>query len=149
MPPGEYIPDPTEGISRPEDLPKPRVRLRSRNFGHRPCPLCGRSAYRYDVGRRTLHDLGELQSGRPLDLSVIYSKHRCDACRRRFCADLSDLADPGGRYSRRVVALAVRLAVEDGMPYRTASWHLWRDHRVFVPYATLPNRVEAAGGKSG
>jgi hypothetical protein len=27
----------------------------------------------------------------------------------------------------------VRCVVEDGLPYRTASWHLWRDHRVFVP----------------
>jgi integrase len=33
--------------------------------------------------------------------------------------------------------LAVRLVVEDGLPYRIASWHLWRDHRVFVPFATI------------
>ena len=33
--------------------------------------------------------------------------------------------------------MAVRLVVEDGLPYRPASWHLWRDHRVFVPFATL------------
>ncbi|MBY0230342.1 MAG: hypothetical protein K2W96_13745 [Gemmataceae bacterium] len=41
----------------------------------------------------------------------------------------------------------VRLVVEDGMPYRDASWHLWRDHRVFAPYATIQNWVEAAGEK--
>jgi hypothetical protein len=23
------------------------------------------------------------------------------------------------------------------LPYRNASWHLWRDHRVFVPFATM------------
>src|SRR5262249_26073429 len=40
------------------------------------------------------------------------------------------------------------LVVEDGLPYRTASWHLWRDHRVFVPFATIENWVEAAGKKS-
>jgi hypothetical protein len=39
------------------------------------------------------------------------------------------------------------LVVEDGMPYRPASWHLWRDHRVFVPFATIQNWVEAAGKK--
>jgi hypothetical protein len=39
---------------------------------------------------------------------------------------------------------AVRLVVEDGLPYRSASWHLWRDHRVFVPFATIQNWVEAA-----
>ena len=38
-----------------------------------------------------------------------------------------------------VVAMAVRLVVEDGMPYRVASWHLWRDHRVFGPFATIQN----------
>jgi hypothetical protein len=38
-------------------------------------------------------------------------------------------------------------AREDGLPYRSASWHLWRDHRVFVPYATIQNWVEAAGEK--
>jgi len=39
--------------------------------------------------------------------------------------------------------------IEDGLPYRAASWHLWRDHRVFVPFATIQNWVEAAGKKRG
>jgi len=51
-------------------------------------------------------------------------------------------------YTRRVIQMAVRLVVEDGLPYRPASWHLWRDHRVFVPFATLQNWTEA-GGKKG
>src|SRR6266702_2130953 len=87
--PGEYIPDVTEGITRVEDLPKPRIAHRSRN----------------------------------------YPARRCRRCRRR------------------VQQLAVRLVAEDGLPYQAASWHLWRDHRVFVPYATIQNWVEAAGGK--
>jgi hypothetical protein len=45
------------------------------------------------------------------------------------------------------VSLAVRLVVEDGLPYQAASWHWWRDHRVFVPFATLQNWVEAGGEK--
>jgi hypothetical protein len=56
---------------------------------------------------------------------------------------------PKCHYTRRVVALAVRLVVEDGLPYRSASWHLWRDHRVFVPFATVQNWVEAGGEKGG
>jgi hypothetical protein len=44
--------------------------------------------------------------------------------------------------------LAVRLVVEDGLPYRPTSWHLWRDHRVCVPFATIQHWVEA-GGKKG
>lgn len=148
MPPGQYIPDPTEGVTRVEDLPPARTRARSRNYRHRCCPSCGRSAYRYDLGHRTLHDLGNRSRGDPLDLLVTYSKHRCDHCHHRFCADLSDLAPAGSHYTHHVISVAVSLVVEDGLPYRTASWHLWRDHRVFVPYATIQNWVEAAGEKS-
>ncbi len=148
MPPGQYTPDPTEGIIRVEDLPPPRVQRRSHNFRRRCCPRCRQPAYRYDLGRRTLHDLGDLRSGRPLDLHIIYSKHRCDRCRRRFAADLSGLAPPGSHYTHRVISLSVRLVTEDELPNRVASWHLWRDHRVFVPYATIQNWVEASGKKS-
>ena len=36
--PGEYVPDVTEGIIRVEDLPKPRIERRSRNYPARRCP---------------------------------------------------------------------------------------------------------------
>ena len=52
--PGEYRPDATEGITRIDDLPKPNVSLRSRNYRRRPCPRCGHSSYRDSRGRRTL-----------------------------------------------------------------------------------------------
>ena len=147
--PGEYLPDPTEGITCIEDLPKPQLRKRSRNFRRRPCPRCGHSAYRDRVFRRSLHDLGNPVSGRPCDLVLTYSQHFCSKCRRYFNADMTDLADPGSHYTRRVVDTAVRLVVEDGLPYRTAEWALWRDHRVFVPFATIQNWVEAGGEKGG
>lgn len=147
MAPGRYTPDPSEGITRVADLPVPRVQARSRNYRSRPCPRCGHAAYRSDVGCRNLHDLSNLHSGRPLDLQARYSKHRCIRCGGCFCADLSDLAPPGSPYTNRVIDLAVRVVVEDGLPYRRASWHLWRDHRVFVPYATIQNWGEAAGEK--
>ena len=70
-------------------------------------------------------------------------------CRKFFDADTSDYALPKARYTHRVVSLAVRLVVEDGLPYQAASWHLWRDHRVFVPFATIQNWVEAGGKKGG
>ena len=44
--PGEYRPDPSQGITRIEDLPKPKIRCQSRNYRRRPCPRCGQSAYR-------------------------------------------------------------------------------------------------------
>jgi hypothetical protein len=59
------------------------------------------------------------------------------------------LALPWSHYTHQVVAIAVRLVVEDGWPYRAASWHLWRDHRVVVPFATIQNGVEASGKQSG
>jgi transposase len=147
--PGEYRPDPTEGITRPEDLPTPRVVQQSRNFKHRPCPRCGKSCYRDRVFTRTLHDVGDLVSGRPRDIELTYSQHHCCKCRTYFNADASDLAPPKSQYTHRVISLAVRLVVEDGLPYEAASWHLWRDHRVFVPFATIQNWVEAGGEKGG
>jgi hypothetical protein len=91
--------------------------------------------------------VGSLLSDRPRDLHVVYSRHRCDSCRLYFSAALTDLAPPGSHYTHRVISRAVRLVVEDGLPYRVASWHLWRDHRVFVPFATIQNWIEAAGEK--
>jgi len=147
--PGEYVPDATEGITRVEDLPKPRIERRSRNYSARRCRLCGRRAGRYAGASRTLHDLGDPDSGRPVEVVVTYSKHCCPHCGRCFSVDLSDLALPKCLYTRRVQRMAVRLVAEDGLPYQAASWHLWRDHRVFVPYATIQNQVEAAGEKKG
>jgi hypothetical protein len=145
--PGDYVPDATEGIMRVEDLPPPHIELRSRSYRHRHCPRCGRPAPRCNVGHRTLHDLGNARTGRPIDVVVTYSKHHCPHCRRCFNADMSDLALPKCHYTHRAQQTAIRLVVEDGLPYRSASWHLWRDHRVFVPWATIQNWVEAAGEK--
>ena len=146
--PGEYVSDVTEGITSVEDLPKAKIKQRSRKRKKQPCPYCGYMAYCDKVFIRKLHDLGDLANNRPIDLLVTYSQHCCSKCKKYFNADLTDLADPGCHYTRRVVHLAVRLVVEDGLPYRPASWHLWRDHRVFVPWATIQNWVEATGKKS-
>ena len=146
--PGEYVPDVTEGITRVEDLPEPRIERRCRNRPALPCPRCRHRAGRYAVGSRTLHDLGDARANRPVDLVVAFSRHRCLRCGCCFPRDISDLALPYCQYTRRVQQRAVRLVAEDGLPYQAASWHLWRDHRVFVPYATIQNWVEAAGGKN-
>ena len=147
--PGVYEPDVTEGITRVEDLPNPQVIKRSRNYQRRPCPECGRSAYRLRTVTRILHDLGDPLTGRPRDLYVTYSQHRCPHCNTYFNADMDDLALPKSQYTHRAVATAVRLVVEDALPYRAASWHLWRDHRLFVPFSTIQNWLGSAGEKSG
>ena len=119
--PGEYVADRTEGITRVEDLPQAKVVPRSRNFLRRPCPECGRSCYRHRTIQRTLHDLGNLVAQRPRDLRLTYSQHYCCKCHRYFNVDTSDLAPPNGHYT----------------------------HRVFVPFSTIQNWVEAGGEKGG
>jgi transposase len=144
--PGEYKPD-TASV-RIEDLPKPKIIKEDRNESHRPCPSCGKPARREHVYQRHLHEVGDLVSGRPVELHITYSQHHCRMCNKYFMTDLSDVALPGSQYTHRVIALAVRVVVEDGLAYRNASWQLWRDHRVFVPFATIQNWVEAGGKKS-
>ena len=147
--PGEYRADRTEGITRVEDLPKAKGVQRSRSFSSRPCPRCDWSCYRNRTVERTLHDLGDLVWERPRDIQLTYSQHYCCQCKSYFNADMSDLAPPKSHDTHRVIAMAVRLVVEDGLPYRVASWRLWRDHRVFVPFATIQNWVQAGGKKGG
>jgi hypothetical protein len=147
--PGEYVPDPAEGVTRPEDLPEPLILERRRDARKCPCPTCGRQAYRDKRVVRRLHDLGDPVAGRPREIRLTVSQHCCSKCGKYFYADTSDLAPANAQYTWRVSALAVRLVVEDGLPYRAASWHLWRDHRVFVPFATIQNWAEASGEKSG
>jgi transposase len=146
--PGDYVADETEGVVRVEDLPAPRIERRSRVFRRRRCPFCGGKARRCGTAHRVLHDLGDPRRGRPVDIHLTYSVHQCSSCRRCFNADMDDLALPKCHYTHRVQQSAVRLVIEDSLPYRSASWHLWRDHRVFAPWATIQNWVEAAGKKS-
>ena len=44
--PGLYRPDPSEGITRPEDLPPPQILYSCRDAKQHPCPRCGHQAYR-------------------------------------------------------------------------------------------------------
>jgi hypothetical protein len=122
--PGEYLPDPTEGTTRVEDLPPPQLIRIDRNFKQQACPRCGHLAYRDRVYTRRLHDLGDLDAGRPRDLELTYSQHCCSRCHKYFNADTSDLAAPFSHYTHRVISLAVRTVVEDGLPYAPASWRL-------------------------
>jgi len=147
--PGQYVPDPTAGITDPNDLPRAKIVRRSRNFTHLPCPQCGKSCFRTRTCTRVLQDVGDLVTGRPRAIELVYSQPRCPKGQKFFDADTSEYSLPKARYTPRGVSLAVRLVIEDGLPYQAASWHLWRDHRVFVPFATIQNWVEAGGEKGG
>jgi len=145
--PGDYLPDPTEGIVRASDLPKAIIKKRKEIQVKAPCPQCGSQCRKHREGKRKLHHLGSRSKGQPIDIQLIYSVHHCAECDIYFNVDTTELAAPGSHYTHAVVELAIRVVVEDGLPYREASWHLWRDHRVFVPFATIQNWVEAAGKK--
>ncbi len=134
-------------VVSPQDLPKTTLEHRSRDYRRRPCPRCQASCYRDKRHRRRLHDLGNPRIERPRDIELTYSQHPCARCNIYFSADMSDLAPPKSDYTHRVMSLAVRLVIEDGLPYQGTSWRLWRDHLVFVPWATIQNWVEGTGEK--
>ena len=114
--PGVYVPDPTEGMVDVKDLPAPHYVPSSRNQQPTPCPRCAQLAARHKAGQRTLHDLGDLSTGRPVDLLVTYSSHYCAPCQKYCNIDLSDVAPPGSHDTHRVMEMAVRLVVEERMP---------------------------------
>ena len=147
--PGEYVPDATEGITRVEDLPKPRIHKQSRNFAARPCP---------HVSPRPPDDTASAYTHTPRPRRPTL---RPTARRGRYIltASLPTLWPPLHRRPERPLhspsastPVASNNWPSDSLrrtlcPTASASWHLWRDHRVFVPYATMQNWVEAAGEK--
>ncbi len=146
--PGRYVSDPTEGMVNVKDLPVPQWTAYDRNHKPTPCPRCGGRAPRHTAGQRLVHDLGAVSAGCPVALLVTYSSHSCASCQKYLNIDLSDVAPPGSRSTHRVIDLAVRVVVDDGLPYRPASEHLWRDHRVLgsrqKPRQNTTQRNEAA-----
>lgn len=72
-----------------------------------------------------LHDVGDLVTGKPRDIALRYSQHRGTKCQKFFDADTSEYSLPKARYTHRVVSLAVRLVVEDGLPYHSPFGHFW------------------------
>jgi hypothetical protein len=146
--PGAYVPAPTAGIVDVKDLPAPHPGCYSRHSQQTPCPRWGPRASRHTSDQRTVHDLGDVCTGRPVDLLVTSSSHSCSTCRKHCNIALTDFAPPGSHETHRVIDLAVRVGVEESVPSRPARWHLWRDHRVLVPFATMQNWGEA-GGKKG
>ena len=146
--PGAYVSAPTEGMVDLKDLPAPQLVPSSRNQQSSPYPRGDALASRHTSGPRTWHDLGDISTGRPVDLLVTDSSPYCAPCQKYCNIAVSDVAPPGGHSPHRGPQVAVRLVVEAGVPSRPTSWPLGRDHRVCVPFATIQNWVEA-GGKQG
>jgi len=126
--PGEYRLDPSLQIKRVEDLPKPVIVVENRVQARCACPTCGALSPRTYTRKRKLYDIGDLVSGRPRRVTVMYSQHRCEQCGRYFSVDTRDLAEDKMLYTRRVMNLAIHplegvflAVVEDRLPYREAS----------------------------
>ena len=83
----------------------------------------------------------------PTSGEVYFDGARITTFHPKLAIDLR-LGDQFADIVEQGIDVAVRVVSEDGLPSRPASWHLWRDHRVFVPFATIQNWVEA-GGKKG
>lgn len=147
FPIGEYAPDFNEKIQSPGDLPAPEIIRKSRSFKTRSCPKCKTKAPRVREYQRIFHELGDPVRQKPRDVHFIYSQHCCKNCHYYFHDDFDDLVLPYSQYSTKIVHMAIRLVVEDGLPYGETSWHLWRDHFVWVPRGTVQNWVEGAGKK--
>jgi hypothetical protein len=92
--PGTYWPHPTEGITRPAALPKPRVAQHSRHFQHRPGPPYGQSRDRDRAYTRTLHEVGDLPSRCPRAIALTYAQHACCKCHQYFNSAAAKLAPP-------------------------------------------------------
>ena len=100
--PGVYVPDVTEGITRVEDLPQPRIKLRSRNFSCLCCPFCG-GAVAAGVWPPAPFMISATPSAADRSTCIFATPtHRCLACRRSFPADQSDLAPLKSQYTHRV-----------------------------------------------
>lgn len=145
--PGEYKVDISECPKRIDDLPLAIVKFKKRDHKKSPCPCCGHQSFRDKRKTRRLHDFGNLDKGQPVEVEVTYSQHYCSKCCRYFNVDMTDIAPPKSHYSNRVIEASIRSVVEESLSYQSASWKMWQDHKVFIPWATIQNWVEAAGEK--
>jgi hypothetical protein len=141
--PGAYRPDPSAGIPALADVPQPEMVPYRRHAKRHVCPRGGPVAERDTQSPRTRHAWGHRDAWGPRALRVTSAPPDCTPWRQDGNAALSALAPPGSRDPHRVSELAVRLVVADGVPYRPARGHLWREHRVLVPCATIQNGGEA------
>jgi len=146
--PGASRPDPTAGMSALAHVPPPAIVFARRPYTHHACPRCGDQAYRDTPDQRTLHAVGPLALWCPRARGGTSAQPYGTQCRTDVQAARSALAPPGRPYPHRGSERAVRLGVEEGGPYRPARGPLWRDHRVFGPFATRQPWGEA-GGKQG
>ena len=141
--PGVYVPEVTEGITRVEDL----ARASSCAAATSPAVLPFLWGPRWPLGCGLPHRSSSRRPPqRPTDRPAYLLLHTSlFGLSSLLPADQSDLAPLKSQYTHRVQQTAVRLVIEDDMPYRMASWHLWRDHRVCF----LGHHPEFGRGRGG
>ena len=131
--PGASAPARPAGTPRVQDLPGPSAGSRSPTTAAAPARAAARGCHRDTTGRRAWRAGGSLRNDRPRDRRPAYPRPSGARCPRSLSADPSGRAPPGRPCTHRAISRASRLVLGDGWPSRAASWHLWPDHRVFVP----------------
>ena len=127
--PGVNVPDVTRDHSG-QDLPLPH-QLHSCNFSCRRCPFCG-GAVAAGVWPPAPFMISATPSAADRSTCIfllhtsLFGLSSLLSCRSVRPRPAQEPVHPPG------TTPAVRLVIEDDMPYRMASWHLSRDHRVFV-----------------
>ena len=145
--PGDYRPDAAEGIDCLHDLPTPHRKARTRNRKYAPCPQCRTRCPRRRTVKRLLRDIGNHETGRPVEIEFTCSVHRCSDCEKYFNIDLSDIADLGSHYTRRVVDMAVRYRVRtEGNIRCRVALDMFRDLRLLPQRRTILCLHQARAG---
>ena len=80
MAPGAYVPDPTEGITRVEDLPTPLHRAAHGTTAGAPARAAAARAHATAWGTAPCMRSAACAATGRADLCVAYSKHRCRPC---------------------------------------------------------------------
>ena len=140
--PGEYKPD--IEYKRIEDLPKAKVLKENRNEPHRPCPSCGNRARREHVYQRQLHDIGDLVSGRPIELEITYSQPHCQECNQYFMTALQaarQLTVKGITTDGSALYPAAIQAVWGNLPHQICEFHILKDLNQAILRAVATRRA--------
>lgn len=98
------------------------------------CPRCNKIAKRHSLGKRYVRDASK---DIPTMLEIRYSKHYCLHCRRFFSVPMNHIAKKGGRFSNKVVHLAIELACRECKTLERTSEIMEEKYHVKVPPQTL------------
>jgi len=96
------------------------------------CPICKTRCKRHSNKIRTLIDL---DIHRPTKIKLTYGIYYCINCRKHFTIR-NEIADPGFRYTKRVVSTAISLVINNHT-YKDVKEILERRYHVTTSQSTI------------